>query len=530
MKFTASFIALALCASTVPGQQPADSARRVLKPRTMYEDLQMLTGVLNQIRVNHPDTVDAHELIMAAIQGMVRAADPHSYVTPYVRLNAEKEKAYREKRLVPVPIYFQMVDGAPVVLAVAHGTDASKLDILPGDELIVAEGQPLRVSSPDELDITLAGSKGSTARLTFERRRSDGTLVQFDRDVKRQRADEVSSVPTAFMIDAQTGYARITAFDDQKVADDLHSALARLEKQGMKRLVLDLRDNPGGIVDQAAAVTGEFLPKGAIVYSYAGRTRDKAFPDTVRVSRSFWQSEKRYPIVVLINSGSASASELVAGALQDHDRALIVGRPSFGKSLLMTPTFLPDGSMLMLVVGHLRTPCGRVIQRDYHGLTTREYRRGAVAERDTMGRPSCKTAKGRTVYGGGGVYPDVLLPEGEGVPAWFSRVSERSLLLAWIAGHMSANAAAYPSLAAAVARPEPASGAVEDFRKYSGAQGVAIPPGEDADRLLRRQIILRVAYAKWADEGYYRVMAALDPEISAGVAAFDKAAAILASQ
>lgn len=525
----AVLLLLAATTSVAMGQQ-ADTGKRVLKPRTMYEDLQMLTGVLNQIRVNHPDSVDAHELIMAAIQAMVSAADPHSYVIPYVRLDPVKEKALREKRLVPVPIHWQMVDGAPVVVAVGLGTDAAKQDILPGDELIVAEGRPLRASSVEELDITLAGNKGSTVRLTFERRRSDGTLVQFDRDVKRQRIDEVSAVPTAFMIDAQTGYARITAFENQKVADDLHSALSALEKQGMKRLILDLRNNPGGIVDEAASVAGEFLPKGAIVYSYAGRKRDKSLPDTARVARSFWQSEKRYPIVVLVNSGSASAAELVAGALQDHDRALIVGRPTFGKSLLMTPTYLPDGSMLMLVIGHLRTPCGRVIQREYHGLSAREYRRGALAERDTMGRPSCKTAKGRTVYGGGGVYPDVLLPEIDPPPAWLSRVWERSLLLGWIAGHVSANAAAYPSLSAVAARPEPATGAVEDFRKYAAAQGVVIPPGAEADSLLRRQIIFRVANAKWGDEGYYRVIAALDPEIRAGVSAFDRAAALLASR
>ena len=530
MSIGRTLLLLALAGSTASAQQVADSGKKVLRPRTTYEDLQMLTGVLNQIRVNHPDSVDSHELIMAAIEGMISAADPHSYVTPYVRLNAEKEKALRENKLVPVPVYFRIVGGAPVVTAVAPGTAASRLDILPGDELIVADGKPLRVSSAEELNIVLAGAKNSTVRMTFERRRSDGTLVQFDHDVRRQRVDEVTAVPTAFMLDARTGYTRITAFENLKVADDLHAALGKLEKQGMKRLVLDLRDNPGGIVDQAAAVAGEFLPKGALVYTYAGRKRHKDFPDTVRVERSFWQSEKRYPIVVMINSNSASAAELVAGALQDHDRALIVGQPSFGKSLLMTPTLLPDGSMLMLVVGHLRTPCGRVIQREYRKLSAREYRRGALAERDTMGRPSCKTSRGRTVYGGGGVYPDVRIPEPDGTPVWMSKVGERALLLSWIGGHVSANAAAYPSLDALAAKPEPASGAVEDFRKFATQQGVAIPTGEEADRLLKRRIVLGVADAKFGNEGLYRVMAVLDPEIKAGIAAFDKAEVVLTGQ
>jgi carboxyl-terminal processing protease len=235
-------------------------------------------------------------------------------------------------------------------------------------------------------------------------------------------------------------------------------------------------------------------------------------------------------MIVMINSNSASAAELVAGALQDHDRALIVGQPSFGKSLLMTPTILPDGSMLMLVVGHLRTPCGRVIQREYRKMSAREYRRGALAERDTMGRPSCKTSRGRTVYGGGGIYPDVRIPEPEGIPAWMSKVSERALLLSWIGGHVTGNATAYPSLEALATKPEPAAGAVEDFRRFAAQQGVSIPAGEETDRLLKQRIVLRVADAKWGTEGFYRVLAAVDPEIKAGVAAFDKAEAVLAWQ
>src|SRR5256886_9199694 len=150
--------------------------------------------------------------------------------------------------------------------------------------------------------------------------------------VQGERVEEETAVPSAFMLDGQTGYVRITNFLNDRVADDLHDALGKLEGQGMKRVVLDVRDNPGGRVDQAAKIAGEFLPKGAIVYTAEGRKADVT--DTSRVSRSFWRSEKRYPIVLLVNDGTASASELVAGALQDHDRALVVGTPTFGKSLL----------------------------------------------------------------------------------------------------------------------------------------------------------------------------------------------------
>src|SRR5437773_1257053 len=246
-------------------------------------------------------------------------------------------------------------------------------------------------------------------------------MVTVERRVARERTEEATAVPAAFMLHPQVGYIRLTTFANEKAADDLHAALGRLEGRDMKRLVLDLRDNGGGSVDEAARVAGEFLPKGAIVYTEQTRKKVEGEKDTVRVSRSFWSHEKRYPLVVLINAGTASASELVAGALQDHDRAVIVGRPSFGKALLMRGLPLADGSMIMLVVGHVTTPCGRVVQRQYRGITRRDSVRLARAERDSAGRPAGKTDGGRTVYGGGGIYPDVVLSEPDPAPLWLAR-------------------------------------------------------------------------------------------------------------
>src|SRR5437868_4254760 len=202
-------IALALALPARAGAQDTAS-RSPLRPRSTAEDLQMFSQVLNQIRVNHPDSLNMHELFMAAI------------------------------------------------------------------------------------DIGIAGAKGSTVTLGLERRRIDGSLVRLDRVVKRERVEDATAVPAAFMLDQQTGYVRITTFVSDKVADDLHDALGRLEGQGMRRVLIDLRDNGGGRVDQAARIAGEFLPKGAIVYTAEGRKSE--VPDTSRVSRSFWRSEKRHPI------------------------------------------------------------------------------------------------------------------------------------------------------------------------------------------------------------------------------------------
>ena len=502
-----------------------DTTRGPLRPRTTAEDLMMFSQVLNQIRVNHADSLDMHELFMAAIEGMIHAADPHSFVIPAVRLNAAKAAAYRDGKLYPVPINFRYIDDAPVVVSVEPGSKAADQDILVGDELVAVDGKPVDATSAMELEIGLSGAKNTPVTLTFERRRIDGSLAKLDRIVRRERVDDATAVPAAFMLDKQTGYVRITTFVNDKVADDMHDALGRLEGQGMQRVIIDLRDNGGGRVDQAAHIAGEFLPKGAIVYTAEGRKADVT--DTSRVSRSFWRSEKRYPIVLLVNEGTASASELVAGALQDHDRALIVGSPTFGKSLLMAGFPMSDGSVIELVIGHVRTPCGRIIQRQYHSISRRDYYRMAGADRDTVGRPSCKTDQGRVVYGGGGIYPDVRLLE-DPQPLWLAQVRENDLALKWIGGYVTANVGVPATLDALAANPSLPATTVADFRSFAKQQGVTIPAEGDVDAELQRMLTRALARAKFGESGYYRVAALLDPTVRRAAQQFDRASAILA--
>ena len=507
-----------------PAARAQDAAASPVLKRSAYEDLQMFGQVLNQIRVNHPDSVDMHELFMAAVRGMIHAADPHSYVVASMRMEPGKEEALRKGKLHPVPISFAFAGDAPVVVSVAAGTLARQLDILPGDELVAIGGAPVAATSAEELDVVLSGPRKSTVALTFERRRSDGSLVQLQRDVRRERFDEATSVPVSVMMDSATGYVRVTTFMGERVADDLHGALERLEKAGMRRLVLDLRDNGGGSVAEAARVAGEFLPRGAIVYTASGRKAD--ITDTGRVQRTFWRSERHYPIVVMVNAGTASASELVAGALQDHDRALIVGRPTFGKSLLMRGFPMSDGSVLVLVIGQVRTPCGRVVQRQYRSISRRDYFRMARADRDTAGRPSCRTDAGRVVYGGGGIYPDLPVTEAAPLPRWAIRAEEQQLPMTWSGGYVDANAASLTSLERFATGTLPAA-ALADFRAFAARQGVVVPP--DADAQLQLLLLGSVAEAKWGTEGALRVEAMHDAAVREAIGSFARAAALLSA-
>lgn len=513
--------ALGLAAAARAGGQ--DSLRAPTRKRTIAEDLQLFSQVLNQIRVNHPDSLDTHELLMAAIEGMVAAADPHSYVIPAARLDPAREAELRAGKLYPVPIDFAFVGGAALVASVAPGSRAVSLDILPGDELVSVDGRPVAASSSDELDLALAGAKGTSATLSLRRRRADGSIVRFERAVVRERVDAESAVPVATMVDSITGYVRVTTFMGERVADDLHRALESLERSGMRRLVLDIRGNGGGRVDEAKRVAGEFLPRGAIVYTSAGRKPEVT--DTGRVERSFFRSERRYPLVVLVDNGTASASELLAGALQDHDRALIVGRTTFGKSLLMQTFPLTDGSRMSLVIGQVRTPCGRIVQREYHTESRRAYYRDAGESADTVSRPSCRTDGGRTVYGGGGIVPDVVLPETSS-PRWLAQASERGLLLTWAAGY-AAKATTPATLDALIKLPALDAESRKDFRDYAASNGVVIPSEADADELLSRLLIRYVAFVRFGNAGYFRLAALNDPSIRRSIDAFDKAPASL---
>jgi carboxyl-terminal processing protease len=526
MKRMAQFVAgtaLAVLGAVVAPASAQDSLRAPTRHRTLAEDMQLFSQVLNQIRVNHPDSLDTHDLLMAAIDGMVAAADPHSFVLPYSRLDSAKEVAMREGKLVPVPIDFRFVGGAPLVVSVAPGSHAVSLDILPGDELIAADARPIAAASVTELDLALAGAKNSNVALTFRRRRSDGSVARLERSVRRERVDDASAVPVATMLANNTGYVRVTTFLGEKTADDLHAALETLEGKRMARLVLDLRGNGGGRIDEATRIAGEFLPRGQIVYTASGRKADVT--DTGRVKRSFFSSEREYPIALLVDEGTASASELVAGALQDHDRAIVVGHTTFGKSLLMRTFPLTDGSLMTLVVGRVKTPCGRVVQRDYHGLSRREYYMEAGESPGMPDRPSCKTEHGRTVYGGGGIVPDVALDETL-VPLWRIRLGERALALTWANGYVDRKGATLSTVENLATAPLDAA-TLAEFRGYASQNGVVVPEDAESSAKLATYLAQEIAFVKFGESGFYTFTALTDPEVAAAIKAFDRSAELL---
>ncbi len=408
-------VVLLVSPSAAPArQQPVPAPPRAATP---YEELQTFSAVLSQIRVNYVDSVTYHEMVHAAIDGMLHALDPHSQYMS--RADWERQSAFLRGDLPGVGVQVEDEEGVATVLAVGPGTPAAKAGVQPGDRIAAINDTSVAGLKPADVALRLAGPKGTTVRVRIERGprlEPDTVSVTLKRDLLPLPPMTVSR-----MVDDVTGFVRLIWFGP-KAADELEGAIRRLQRQGARRIVLDLRDNPGGLVDVAVDVASEFLPRGALVFRTVGRKKDASHEYVTEGDGHF----RDVPIIVLINGHSASAAEALAGSLQDHDRALILGQRSFGKALEQTGfLLLPSEDVVELTIARVFTPSGRLIQRRYRGLGFAQYWSFAGqpgAAEDTLA--TFKTDHGREVRGGGGIVPDVSLPAPRDLPAWWSTAAD----------------------------------------------------------------------------------------------------------
>ena len=358
------------------------------------------------------DSVDETKLVEDAIRGMLEKLDPHSSYT-----DAKETKAMTEPLqgdFEGIGVQFNMVEDTLVVIQPTVNGPSEKVGIVAGDRIVSVNDTAIAgVKMPQrEIMKRLRGKKGTTVNLRIVRRGVSEPLLF---TVKRDKIP-VHTVDAAYMIRPNVGYIRLESFG-AKTYREFMSAVDSLQRNGMKSLVLDLQDNGGGYLEAAASIANEFLDKGDMIVYTEGRTvrrRDyKAYGDG---------RLRSCPVTVLINEYSASASEIVAGALQDQDRATIVGRRSFGKGLVQRPLDLPDGSMIRLTIAHYYTPSGRCIQKPYKKGDLKDYqmdierrlKHGELTNPDSIHfADSLKyqtLREHRTVYGGGGIMPDYFVP------------------------------------------------------------------------------------------------------------------------
>lgn len=372
-----------------------------------------LRTVLGMIQEQYVDPIDIDSLINESIPDLLASLDPHSAYIPTESLTIANDDL--EGSFGGIGVAFQVLNDTVTVVEVITGGPAEKVGILPGDLILEANGKKLtgeKISS-EEVFKTLRGKEGTQVK-TLVKRRSAKTPLTFD--IVRGQIPS-NSVDAAYMLTDDTGYIKVSKFA-RTTYSEFYTALTRLQKEGAEKYIVDLRGNSGGFMDQAIYMANEFLPAGRGIVFTKGRIAEN---QTVATSDGTGQFQN-VPLTVITNEFSASASEIFAGAIQDNDRGLVIGRRTFGKGLVQNQLSLPDSSAVRLTVARYYTPSGRCIQKEYKRGKDGKYEMD-IADRYTHGefysRDSIKldksklfrTVNGREVYGGGGIMPDVFVPE-----------------------------------------------------------------------------------------------------------------------
>jgi carboxyl-terminal processing protease len=385
----------------------ASSKQNVLqKSNQTTQDIitQDFTDALQIISSNYVDgkRVNFNELTKSSLTAMLRTLDPHSnYFDP-----AEFENLLNEQQSEYFGIGASIVNYEKsgvydtFVTSVFPDSPAARAGLRFGDKFIAVDGEKVSGLNSAVVRDKVRGKKGTIVRLTIERADTGKTETL---ELRRNRVPQ-PSIPDAYLLRPGVGYIDISEGFNYTTADELNTALAELHRQGMKTLILDLRGNPGGILEQAVKVAEKFMQSGSTILTQKGR---------FRLDNRTWKSKnaspENLPLVVLVNEGSASASEIVAGALQDSDRALIIGENTFGKGLVQSVINLPYDSGLTLTTAKYFTPSGRLIQRDYSSGNTYDYFNHKTNPLPQKNNPASLTVTGRKVFGGNGIMPDEIV-------------------------------------------------------------------------------------------------------------------------
>lgn len=377
-------------------------------PMNYFQKMNYILRIVDNVYVDEPD-ID--KMMKGGIEGMLKTLDPHSSYIP-----ADEQKEVEEDFMGEfggIGIEFEIKDKYLTVISPIPDTPSDRIGLRPGDKIVRIDGKTAYDITTEDVFKRLKGVIGTEVNITVVRQGVDEPL---EYKINRASIPIYSVTAECILDDNITGYVSINRFA-AKTSQELEDALIMLENKGMQRLILDLRGNPGGLLDQAVEVVDKFIDADKLIVYTKGRYKDfdEEFYSTSEATH------KKMPIIVLIDAGSASASEIVSGALQDHDRALVVGAKSFGKGLVQRPFDLGDGSVARITISRYYTPTGRLIQRPYdEGLESyfldRYMDPEDMSPEEQLKQDSIKAAetyytlrKKRVVYGGGGITPDSLL-------------------------------------------------------------------------------------------------------------------------
>ncbi len=483
-----------------------------------------LDEIIGYIDARYMDKVNRQELEEAAIQAMLDKLDPHSiYITAEDIQNIEEQMS---GEFEGIGIEFQLLDDTVVVITPLSGSPAEEVGILSGDKIITIDDSLIagKGLSSSEIVRQLKGSKGSEVRVGLLRYGLDSLL-----QLTLTRAQiPIHSVDAAYVIEPQTAYIKLNRFSANAYTEFMEALDSLVEQHQVKNLLLDLRDNPGGYLPEAIKLLNQFFTEKDILllYTEGAQSRRKEYKTH---GRALFPLEK---IAVLINEGSASASEIVAGALQDQDRGVIVGRRSFGKGLVQEQYELSDGSALRLTVAHYYTPSGRCIQKpytsqeDYDLDLVHRYENGELFYADSIkfqDTVQYYTREGREVHGGGGIVPDIFVPL-DSITFDEDLSKMRSQITPFIIRYLLPNSTHHYTLPR---KPEEFihtqldSRLWNDFLAFAKQQGVNLPAIKEQKLrpYLLRWLKAGIARQLFGDKAYFQVLNADDPDVQAALQA-----------
>jgi carboxyl-terminal processing protease len=491
------------------------------------ESLRLYTELVEAAHRHHGGDITYEEVVQSSIHGMLRKLDPHTSFLPpqaYARMRDRQQASF-----FGLGILVGMRDEQLTVISPLEGTPASRMGIRAGDIITKIEGESTEGMLLDDAVTKLKGPKDTEVHITITRR---GVSEPLEMTIKRAEIP-LTTVRYTMMIAPGTGYFRITEFS-RSTGQEVAEAIATLREQGMERLLIDLRNNGGGLLDQAIAVADQFVPEGSLIVETRGRIRD---------SFQKYRAEGDHkpldlPVVVLVNSGSASASEILAGAIQDHDVGLVAGTPTWGKGLVQTVYGLPYDGAIALTTASYYTPSGRLIQRDYSSFYDYYAHGDGLSEPGEEGAegqielpqadgPVYYTDLGRKVYGGGGITPDVMVqPQEQAEILQF--LEARNAFFLFGVEYTNAHQVSSPDW-----RPDPSI--LAQFEAFAAKQGLgeaaeldkALQDADTRDQVLAR-IRGEVFNATLGNDARYRALAEKDTQIQAALQLFPRATELLA--
>lgn len=488
-----------------------------------------LNNLLHIIDDQYVDNVNIDSLVDKAIPQILSDLDPHS-----VYISAKEMQAANDDlkgSFSGVGIEFNIRQDTLHVQNVVKNAPAEKAGLLAGDKVVSIDGKPFvgKTVTNDEAMRRLKGPKDTKVRIGVVR---FGHKKPLEFTVTRGDIPQ-KSITASYMIDEKTGYIRIKNFGE-RTYPDLLIALAKLSTEGCKQLIIDLRDNTGGYLQSAVQMANEFLPKNKLMVYTQGRKSQRQ--EYLSDGKGSYQ---RFPLVVLINEGSASASEIFAGAMQDNDRAVIIGRRSFGKGLVQQQLGFTDGSLIRLTIARYYTPSGRCIQKPYtagDGANYEQdiysrYQHGEFFSQDSIKHtgPAYHTGIGRVVYGGGGITPDIFVAEDTlGVTSYFKQAAMSGLILQFAYTYTDNNRqklSKFKTLKEITAYLDKQN-LVEQFAAYADKHGLQRRNLmiRKSHKLLMRYINSRIIYSILDDEVWTEYLNEADPVIAAAMKVFKEEA------